>query len=78
MVDIHKRCGLAFPAIGRDVSAAGFRRDHQGRGRFAHRTPHPSACCHHHTTLFTFLQCPFLHFYHPSPIIKSGFKPKNY
>lgn len=78
MFDIHKRCGLASPAIGRDVFTAGFRRDHQGRGRLAYRAAHSSACCHYHTTLFIFLQCLFPHFYNPSPIIKSGFKVKNY
>lgn len=79
MFDIHKRRGFAFPAIGRDVFPTALRRDHQRRGCRAHGTAHPSACCHcQFTTTSHGLQSLCLHFYTPCPIIKSGFKSKNY
>ena len=78
MFDIHKRRGLAPPAIGRDVLSAGLRRDHQRRRALAHRAAHPSACRDHHTMFLLIPQYLSLHFYHLFPIIKSGFKLKNY
>ena len=78
MFDIHKRRFFAPPAVRRDISPAGLRRDRQGGGTLAHRAAYSPPCRDHHTTICIYLQHFSLHFYIFCPIIKSGFKLKHY